>query len=137
VCVAMQYQGPGNEHPPLVALHQRGEPLRLLTPPDGVLQRMRNYCGSVCADSSGNCFAVSSPRGDLTTFWSAGTGDYLGLARVKDGCGIASGESAGEFLLSSGVGALYRYRIDDGKVIPLPMDQSADILWDNHIVEVS
>lgn len=133
VCVAMQYQGPKDQHPPLIALHRRGEALQLLTPPDAVLARMQNYCGSVCADISGSRFAVSSPRGGLSTFWAADDGRYLGQARVADGCGIAAGESAGEFLLSSGVGGLYLYRIGDDRPAPLPRAKTADQLWDNHM----
>ena len=136
VCVAMQYQGPSNEQPPLVALHRRGGPLILLTPPDDVLEQMRNYCGSVCADATGDCFAVSSPRGDLITFWSAAGGHFLGRTSVKDGCGIAAGASAGEFLLSSGGGGLYRYRLADGTLSPLPQPRSEGIMWDNHIAGI-
>jgi len=137
VCAGMQYQGPKDRHPPLIALHRRGEPLRLLTPPAPVLEQMRNYCGSVCADASGNWFAVSSPRGSLVTFWSADGGEHLGQAQVEDGCGIAAGESPGEFLLSSGAGGLYRYRIADGTAAPLPQAGGGERLWDNHMTSLA
>ncbi len=136
VCLAMQYQGPQDDLPPLIALHRRCECLQPLNPPGEVLRRMRNYCGSVCADPSGRRFAVSSPKGDLTSFWSADDGRYLGLAEVEDGCGIAPGETAGEFLLSSGTGGLYRYRVDQGGVQPLWQVEGEEILWDNHIAHL-
>ena len=136
ICIAMQYQGPRNETPPLVALHHRGETLKPLSAPPEILSAMKNYCGSVCADGAGECFAVSSPRGDLVTFWSR-EGSYLKHTRVADGCGIAPGESAGEFLLSSGLGGLYRYSVADGELQPLILSGREDMLWDNHMTALS
>jgi hypothetical protein len=131
VCLAMQFQGARDQRPPLIALHRRGLAIQLLKPPSQVLADMQNYCGSVCVDASGDCFAVSSPRGDLITFWSAVEGHYLGHTSVADGCGIAAGQAAGEFLLSSGTGGLFLYRVSQGVAIPL--ENSADRLWDNHM----
>lgn len=136
VCIAMQYQGPRNETPPLVALHRRGEPLKPLSAPPEILSAMKNYCGSVCTDSAGHCFAVSSPRGDLVTFWSR-EGNYLGHTRVVDGCGIAPGESAGEFLLSGGLGALYRYSVGSRELQPLFLSGREEMRWDNHMTALS
>lgn len=134
ICLAMQYQGPRTDRPPLIALHQRGQALLLLSAPDDVLARMQNYCGSVTVDSSGRCFAVSSPRGDVVTFWSAEDGRFLGHTSVADGCGIAAAESAGEFLLSSGEGGLYRYDISSDSLTPLA--DYADWRWDNHLTRL-
>lgn len=134
ICLAMQYQGRRNKRPPLIALHRRGDDLQLLAPPEDVLARMQNYCGSVTVDRSGSCFAVSSPRGDLVTFWSTKDGRFLSHASVADGCGIAATNSPGEFLLSSGEGGLYRYHISNSRLTPLA--DKGDRLWDNHIAGV-
>ncbi|MFM1892438.1 MAG: hypothetical protein RLZ44_1515 [Pseudomonadota bacterium] len=80
----MQFEGPANVHPPLVALHQGEQQLRLLEAPPPLQQTMRNYCGSVRFDRSGCRFAVSSPRGGVVTFWSAATGELL-ASRHPDG----------------------------------------------------
>ncbi len=64
---------------------------------------MKNYCGSVCADSSQEWFAVLSPRGNLIIFWNATTQSYQQSIDVLDGCGVARSEYPGEFILSSGV----------------------------------
>jgi hypothetical protein len=87
VAVAMQYQGPINEHPPLIALHQGEDQLQLLTAPQDIQQRMRNYCGSVTCDRSGQLFAVSSPPGNLLIFWSAVDGTGNGQFYASNGQG--------------------------------------------------
>ena len=103
VAVAMQYEGPAHDRVPLVALQRGGGPLHLLQGPGSVLRAMKNYCGSVCFDPAGGTIAVSAPRGNLVTFWDVGTGRYLSSATVADGCGVAPGARAGEFLASSGL----------------------------------
>lgn len=135
VYVAMQYQGSPEERPPLVAMHRAGEEgLRLLEPPSAVLDQMRNYCGSVCADVSGRWIAVSSPQGNVVTFWASERGEYAGEARVMDGCGIAAGARPGEFLLSSGRGGLYRYDVPGAAMADLGRAGLSDAHWDNHML---
>lgn len=136
VCFVMQYQGSRREHPPLVGLHRRGEALKLLTAPEAIQARMRNYCGSACADPSGKWFAVSSPKGGLITFWDAENGDYFGHTDVADGCGIAAGNEAGEFLLSSGLGGVWRYRLT-GEQQPIGGSAKIDARWDNHMARLT
>ncbi len=136
VYIAMQYQGSPDQRPPLVAMHVGSEEaIRLLEVPPEVLARMRNYCGSVCADSSGRWIAVSSPQGNTVTFWSAASGEYRAHARVPDGCGIAAGSRAGEFLLSSGGGGLYRYDALNAVMTALAGMASHDAHWDNHMLK--
>lgn len=133
VCFAMQYQGNANDLPQLIGLHQRGQNIQLLETPKATLKQMRNYCGSVCADASGNWFAVSSPKGNLITFWSAPDGQYVGSIDVNDGCGIASSQENGEFLLSSGIGDVYRYRVGSRQLNSLVELPSLNGHWDNHM----
>lgn len=133
VCLAMQYQGALADQPPLVGLHRRGEAIRLLTAPESVQRRMRNYCGSVCTDVSGRWFAVSAPKGNLVTFWSASEARYVASVEVADGCGIASADDKGEFLLSSGGGGVYRYRLGTAGLQPLGRIAELPGHWDNHI----
>jgi hypothetical protein len=135
VCFVMQYQGSRREHPPLIGLHRRGETIRLLSAPETIQARMRNYCGSACADPSGKWFAVSSPKGGLVTFWDANSGAYCGHTDVADGCGIAAGNEPGEFLLSSGLGGVWRYRLS-GQQQPLGGLAAMDARWDNHMARL-
>jgi len=133
VCCVMQYQGGKDDRPPLVGLHRRGQALQLCHAPASLQQQMRNYCGSVSADSSGQCFAVSSPRGNLVTFWSAADGHFLGHTSVADGCGVAAGTGPGEFLLSSGAGEVLRHHLRDGRRQMLQQLDLPGARWDNHM----
>lgn len=133
VCVGMQYQGPKSHRPPLVALHRGDDQLQLVTAPDAIQTRMKNYCGSVTCNNGSSAFAISSPRGGIVTRWSADDGRYLGHAEVFDGCGIAAGNGPDDVLVSDGRGAIQRLSQLD------QLSAFADlgprgVRWDNHMV---
>lgn len=133
LCFAMQYQGPKSHHFPLVGFHRGEESLQLGTMPQEDLNRMKNYCGSVCADSSGEWFAVSAPRGNLVTLWGA-DGDYQRSILLEDGCGLATGSEAGEFALSSGTGRVYSYQHGVNQMTLLFSREQRR--WDNHLLSL-
>jgi len=108
VCFAMQYQGSRHHRLPLVGFHCGEEQLQLAQIPSPVLVQMKNYCGSVCADASGELFAVSSPRGNLITTWNA-QGEFVESLNLADGCGIAKSHQNSGFYLSSGKGEIHHY----------------------------
>ena len=137
VAVAMQYEGPAHDRVPLVALQRGGGRLRLLDGPRAVLRAMKNYCGSVCFDPRGRTIAVSAPRGNLVTFWDAGTGRHLSSAGVADGCGVAPGPRPGTFLASSGRGGVVIVDAWSGASRPLALDGLEAARWDNHLVAAS
>jgi hypothetical protein len=124
VAIAMQYQGPADDTPPLVALHARGGPLRWLHAPAPVQRRMRNYCGSVAFSADGAQLAVSSPRGGLVVRWS-GEGHWLGHHDQADVCGLAA--AAGRLWASDGGGRLAPLAAD------VPGAGFARVHWDNHL----
>jgi len=133
VLISMQYQGPATDQPPLIGLHRRGQAIKLLQAPPLMQQQMQNYCGSVCTDPGGHWFAVSSPRGNMITFWAANNGDYVGHVEVADGCGIAAGTENGEFLISSGKRGIYRYQLADKHIVELQQLHDFSARWDNHM----
>ena len=132
VCFAMQYQGAANTLPPLIGLHRRGENIQLLNAPPAVQQQMRNYCGSAVVERSGRWFAVSAPKGDIVTIWST-DGQYITHVDITDGCGLAPGEHAGEFILSSGAGGVFNYSLTTKQLKPLTEVAKLQTRWDNHI----
>ncbi|MEG3641468.1 DUF1513 domain-containing protein [Magnetococcus sp. PR-3] len=134
VCFVMQYQGSKRHHPPLVALHQRGEAIQLCSAPAAIQKQMRHYCGSVAADCTGRCFGVSSPKGGLTTFWRGVDGHYLGQVALKDGCGVTATERPGEFLLSSGQGQLQRVQWRLNRIEAQTAVAISGARWDNHMI---
>lgn len=129
LCV-QQWQGPAQQEPPLIAVHDRGADLTLLSAPESVQGRMRNYCGSATVDLSGATAAVSAPRGGLVTFWDLKALRYIGATDVADGCGIAPDPNGTGFVITSGAGGAWRWSRDS--VTPLPA-MPADRLWDNHL----
>lgn len=133
IAIAMQFEGPASDHPPLVGLCRPGGAITLLSAPEVVQRQMANYCGSVAFDRAGEIIGVSSPRGGLFTFWSAGTGDYLASAEVPDGSGLAADGVTGAFLLSSGDGSLWRYRVGGDGPSRLSREPAAIGHWDNHL----
>ena len=102
-------------------------------PPPGIHKRMRHYCGSAMSDTSGRWFGVSSPRGNIITFWDAQSGGYADHTVVTDGCGIAPGYGAGEFFISSGQGTLLYYRLGDGQGKRMRAVGPLQGHWDNHM----
>ncbi|MCW5585253.1 MAG: DUF1513 domain-containing protein [Chromatiales bacterium] len=134
VAVAMQFEGRPELFPPLIAIQHGKQPMRLLSAPDAVQRRLRNYCGSVTFDAEGLRFAVSSPRGGVVTFWSAG-GDYLGLYEQADACGIGRTAADGYgFVVSDGNGGVAGIdrvlAVSDHRVF-------AGYRWDNHLLALS
>lgn len=133
VVIAMQYEGPRSDRVPLVALHGGEERIALLRAPPEVERRMRQYCGSVCFDAGGGLFAVSSPRGGLTTFWSLASRGYLGAASLADGCGVSATGEPGSFLISSGRGGALIADLGTGREHHLDTPVLMARRWDNHL----
>ncbi len=134
VAIALQYQGPISDNKPLVALHRRGETLKLLRAPEPINNQMEQYAGSARIDRSGKVAAISAPRGNLITFWDLEQDRFISAMRCRDGCGLSATDSDGEFLVSSGIGHLYRMRPLDNLRERLPLDPiAARLAWDNHM----
>ncbi len=135
VLIAMQYQGERTALVPLVALHQRGEPLDYLAIPETDFFQLQQYCGSACFDRTGSVVAVSAPKGDSILFWDlANNNRYLHKIKVKDGCGITAGASEGEFIVSSGRGRVYQ--INPRQASKTLLLKNTAIQWDNHLAAV-
>ena len=133
VAIALQYEGPRADLPPLVALHGGEDAIALLAAPEAVQRRMRNYCGSLALDSAGEILAVSCPRGDVITFWRVRERRFLGAMELADGCGVAPAAAPGCFLLSSGRGALVHHDPTRDETIPIATGFGPGAQWDNHL----
>ncbi|MDZ7842912.1 MAG: DUF1513 domain-containing protein [Gammaproteobacteria bacterium] len=134
VAFAMQYVGPAGNLVPLVGTHRGDREPQLLAGPEYVLRGMKQYCGSTVFDVSRRVFAVSSPRGNVYTFWDAGTGNQLSHATVPDGSGIAPGTGPGLFLASSGGGGVVVVDARSGKSRPIASAFLDGGRWDNHMI---
>ena len=145
VAVAMQYQGKPTERPPLIAIHRpgskltgsdfpgsslQGSGLKLLTAPDRIQRKMKNYCGSVTFSHDNSRFAVSSPRGNLVTYWRI-DGTYMGSHQQKDACGIS--QHANGFFVSDGTGTISLVKTDLSASDAISLTNHR---WDNHMVSL-
>ena len=133
VAIVMKYQRPRSRPHPLVGFQKGSSKIELLSAPKNVGYRMKNYCGSVAFDSTGNLIAVSSPRGGIISFWSVPEKRFLSFINVKDGCGVASGETPESFLITNGFGQILRHSPLTFQTDILSVSQN--ILWDNHIMK--
>ncbi|MCK5917703.1 MAG: DUF1513 domain-containing protein [Cocleimonas sp.] len=130
VCFAMQYQGSRQHRFPLIGFHRQGQStLQLTKTPSTLLSAMKNYCGSVCSDPSGQHFAVSSPRGNLMTLWND-QGNFIASKKLNDGCGVAAGKVDNSFYLSSGRGEIHYKTKQQDRLIK----RFEDYHWDNHLL---
>lgn len=107
VVFGCQYKGPAGDQPQLMAFHDRGAEIKTMAAPDALLFKLKNYIGSVAVDQQGEVVAASAPRGNLITYWRLVDGAFLGTRPLADGCGVAAGAGAHEFLLTSGHGAIH------------------------------
>lgn len=130
IAAALQYEGPEDDSPPLLFTWNGGEP-KLHQAPGNIQRAMRNYCGAIAMDMSGRVMAASCPRGNLVTFWDAGTGTYLHALPMEDGCGVAPTGTANEFLVTSGTGKRVRY--DAVRRLARRLPEAYDTAWDNHV----
>ncbi len=129
VAVALQWQGDKADFPPVLALHRRGDPLRLLAGPDRAARDMFGYGGSVAFSGDGSLVAVTSPRGGTAQVFDSGTGAMVRALHLEDVCGL--GADGTGFLASTGTGALNWF-----DAARLESRTHNAILWDNHLVPV-
>lgn len=132
VVLALQYEGDKTDSVPLVAFHTRGSALSLAKAPEHINFAMKHYCGSARFDRTGEIAAISSPRGDLITFWSQ-QGEFIDAIRSKDGCGVSATTIAHEFLITTGRGHCYQYQAKTGVKQRLKRPNLASLSWDNHL----
>jgi hypothetical protein len=131
VAFGCQYRGPEQDAPPLIGFHRRGEEPVIVPAPSGTQEGLRNYIGSVAADSSGGVVAASAPKGGLITYWDLSSRRYLGVSDLNDGCGLAPTHHQANFLLTSGEGWLAT--ADSSGAMER---QASSFQWDNHAILV-
>lgn len=131
VVFGCQYRGPGDDLPPLIGFHRRGETPSLVPAPDETQTTLKNYIGSVTADSDGSVVGASAPRGGVVTYWDVLARRFLGACDARDGCGLAPTHQGATFLLTSGEGWLA-----SGGAGGLGPRQATRYHWDNHAILV-
>lgn len=137
VAIGMQYEGPSGDRVPLVATHRHGDQaLALLEAPESGLSRLRNYCGSVAVDGASRILAVTSPVGGVTGFWDLPGRRFVGVADMRDVCGLAATRRDGEFVITSGLGGAATVNVAERAAQPLADAALAAAQWDNHLLPI-
>ncbi len=110
VACAVQYEGLPHHARPLVYTHRGEEQLQAVQGLDWL--KLKQYTGSVTFAGQGTVFAVSSPRANRLTLWDAQRGQLLAMHNLRDVCGIAWDARGQYFVVTTGVGMIYRLSAD-------------------------
>ncbi|KGK41497.1 hypothetical protein LH51_14355 [Nitrincola sp. A-D6] len=137
VIMAMQYEGHPADRVPLIASHRPGQAIQPLALPDDVHSQLQQYGGSACFDASGHYAAVSAPKGNLITLWDMQAGTFITALRVQDGCGLAKTQQPAEFLVSNGLGRLYRLNAQTRQRQLIKQSTDFSVHWDNHLASLA
>lgn len=130
VAFAMQFEGDAAEARPLLGLHRRGGPVRLLAAEDEVGRRsLAGYVGAVAFDAGGARVAITSPVGGVVQIFDVASGRLVEAATRPDICGL--GLAGGRLVATDGLGGIARL---DG---PAPgLIGARARAWDNHVIPV-
>lgn len=136
VALGFQYQGEIWDQVPLVALSRIDQPeLEYLPIPEEVRIRFKQYCGSVCFDSSGEILAISTPRGGLVAYWHVDSKTFLGVENCRDVCGLVATDNTYEFLLTSGMGS--QLKSNPVQKVSGMIKKHTNLHWDNHLRQIN
>jgi hypothetical protein len=109
VAFAIQMQREAASHTrtvPLAGAHRMGVGSTLFKEPKQVVDRLRDYVGSVAISETSRVAGFTSPRGNLAVFWNIDDGEFVGYHRLRDVCGIAFSPRRNAFVLSNSLGEL-------------------------------
>lgn len=130
VAIALQWQGETTANPPLVAIHQLGQDLRLIRMPIAHKTHFDGYAGSIAIAKTGKTVAITSPRGGHIGVFDTATGTIKRVISSQDVGGIALTSSG--FVTTNGTGAFQSLR--SGKVSTKSQSPWA---WDNHLISIT
>lgn len=136
VGVALQYEGDLYRQQPasLVAWQSHGGDLQLLDISAADVALFNGYMADLAYDSQQQILAVSSPRGNHTSFWSTRERRFLHAHSLPEPSGIAFLPQQQQFLVSDATGGIHRF---PSTLQPAPaslLHQFPDKRWDNHLV---
>ncbi|WP_371224966.1 DUF1513 domain-containing protein [Roseovarius sp. 2305UL8-3] len=129
VAIACQWQGVLEQTPPLLAIHQRGQPLQFHPGPEGLVRDMQGYAGSIAFSGDGTRIAITGPRGGMAVVFSD-VGRHLNTVMSPDICGAAP-RGAG-FAFTTGLGEVLK--LANGRDVQTL--KTGAMQWDNHLVRL-
>lgn len=136
VGVALQYEGDlyRNQPASLVAWQEKGGDLQLLDISPADVARFNGYMADLAYDPEQHILAVSSPRGNHTSFWSTRERRFLHAHPLPEPSGVAFLAEQGKFLVSDATGGIHTFPSTPQPASASLLHQFPDKHWDNHLV---
>lgn len=120
-----------NTETPLIFSHASGEDLLPLNADDIIWKSHNRYTASLAL--SGSSLSVSSPRGNIVSFWNVETQAYLSMYHRRDIAGISMSSSSDNTQLFATTGDGLFIAIDSKNKHLQRNTITSDIAWDNHL----
>jgi len=114
---------------PMVFSHHAKQPLQALQATSETWLAQHHYIASVVLNRSGSRALTTSPRGGVANLWDVSQGKLLKQFRVRDVAGAGYLSVSGDFVVSNGLGQLFKV----GDSLEL-IAQATSTQWDNHLV---
>jgi hypothetical protein len=116
---------------PLIFSHVSGEDLLPLNADDIIWKSHNRYTASLAV--SGSILSVSSPRGNIVSFWNVETQAYLSMCHRRDIAGISMSSSSDNTQLFATTGDGLFVVIDSKNKDVQRNTITSGIAWDNHL----
>jgi hypothetical protein len=131
--VGLQFEGPPERAPSVVALYRPQRGLELLDCPPAARAAMHGYVASVCLSERQDLIAASCPYGAGIACWSKRTGEFLGIVTASEAYGLSQGAD-GTIMASLRDGTAFE--IDNTRLRShfLEVFSAQPIHWDDHWV---
>jgi len=133
VMVGAQFQSSANPDEaytgPLVFIQRGEQPLQAWQASEETWQAQQHYIASVAMNSSGTLAITTSPRGGVVNLWQVAEARLLKQYRVKDVAGAGYLPANGGFVVSNGLGQLFKVSNE----LQL-LEHAASTRWDNHLL---
>jgi hypothetical protein len=120
-----------NTETPLIFSHANGENLMPLYADDNIWKSHNCYTASLAL--GGSVLSVSSPRGNIVSFWNIETQAYVSMLHRSDIAGICTSSSSNRPTLFATTGSGLLVAIDSKNKHVLHNTITGRIAWDNHL----
>ncbi|MCG7550793.1 DUF1513 domain-containing protein [Pseudoalteromonas sp. Of7M-16] len=123
IYVGCQFQGPDYIIKPLIYKHKMNSKLEPLKAPQATWLSFKQYTASLAVDEKRKTLGVTSPKGNITSFWDLETLSLKKVVSVRDCAGLCASESG--FMISTGRGEI----VQGSNVL----NSNSGLRWDNHM----
>ncbi|REL27801.1 DUF1513 domain-containing protein [Thalassotalea euphylliae] len=139
VIMGIQQQNKQGLIEPLILSHQGENQLTPMQANEDIWRQFNHYTASVCINDEGTIAAISSPRGDITSYWQLSDLTLLAKHKYRDGAGVSYHQN--EFVLTNGLGRIVGSQPGiaqkQARVKRDTWSQNLHIQWDNHVARIS